>query len=472
MQFYSKAALQLIYDQVNRDNPNLPVPLSASNAALSKTPVAVAAGTYGRNTRVEFTAYPGSGLQGSITLLYDRISLTDLINFTPTIYMKSSVTTQEAMLPYLNDALGMNLSATDLTNPSGAVSAPNAAAQTVTIPIAAASPAYTGSLVVRYQIKSSGFYPNSGPGPKTLLAGDQLAGYFGTVDSTDLFTHSELIKAAFLKGTLPTTYGGTEGWYKFYFNSKILYLPINPVGYSVSWNTLYSEGLVYGTDDTGKYPGSPAVNQLRILGRDTAAEGKFYYRVRLPICGADPFTSATGTIAASEYNGSELQMFNYLYNGKWSSLTNTQWTLWCIFQNSVTNATAQHKICTLALQSWSNVSKVSSSSGYYWFPVLELVDTSTTTLGLENMFGQMDMSLKTIPFNVEQTLQVAPLRPGNPKTIDFLPITFDVDQSLYVKPVAPGAPKTIDFRPIPFKAEIYTPSKVDLSTTNGDLEDF
>lgn len=472
MQFYSKAALQLIYDQVNRDNPNLPVPLSASNAALSKTPVVVPAATYGRNTRVEFTAYPGSGLQGSITLFYDRISLTDLINFAPTIYMKSSVTTQEAMLPYLNDALGMNLSASDLTNPSGAVSAPNATAQTITIPIAAVSPAYTGNLVFRYQIKSSGFYPNSGPGPKTLLVGDQLAGYFGTVDATDLFTHSELIKAAFLKGTLPTTYGGTEGWYKFYFNSKILYLPINPVGYSVSWNTLYSEGLVYGTDDNGKYPGSPAVNQLRILGRDSAAEGKFYYRVRLPSPGADPFSSAAGTIAATEYAGSEVQMFNYLYNGKWASLTNTHWTLWCMYQNSVTGATTQHKMSTLALQSWVNAAKTTVNANYYWFPVLELVDTSATTIGLESVDGRMDMSLRTIPFNVDQTLQIAPVQLGTPKTLDFLPITFDTDQSLYVKPLTPGAPKTIDFRPIPFKAEIYTPSKVDLSTTNGDLEDF
>lgn len=473
MQFYSKAALQLIYDQANRDNPKLPVPLSASNAALTKTPVVVSTSTYGRNTRVEFTAYPGSGLQGRITVYYDRIDLSQLISFNPTVYMKPGVATQQDMLAYLNNALGITLSASDLATPTATVAAPNAASQTITMAISAASPAYTGNLVIRYQLKSTGNYPNSGPGPKTLLVGDQLAGYFGVVNTNDLFTHSELIRLAFLKGTFPTLYSGPEGWYKFFFNSKIIYLPVSPVGSNVTWNTLYNEGLVYGTDDNGKYPSSPAVNQLRILGRDTAAEGRFYYRIRLPVCGADPFTTATGSISASEYNGSEVQMFNYLYNGKWSSLTNTAWSLWCMFQNSVSsNPTATFKMATLALQSWTTTLRTTPSSSYYWFPVLELVDTSTTLLGLDDVTGRLDMSLKTIPFDIDQTFQLKPLQPGNPKTADFLPVPFDVDQSLYLQPLNPGAPKTIDFRPIPFKAEIYTSSKVDLSTTNGDLEDF
>jgi len=475
MQFYSKAALQLIYDQVNRDNPNLPVALSPTNAALTKTPVVVSVGTYGRNTRVEFTAYPGSGLQGKITLYYDRINLSQLINFAPTIYAKASILTQKAMLATINDALGITLSDTDLASPDAAITAPNAAVQSATFSIINTSPAFTGSLVFSYQVKSSGFYPKSGPGPKNLLLGDTVMGYFGTVDPADMFSHAELIKAAFLKTYKPTTYGGTEGWYKFFYNSKVLYLPINPVGYNVEYATLYSEGLVYGTDDTGKYPMSPAVNQNRMLGRDSVSEGRFYFRVRLPSLGPDPFTN--GTPGSGNYQGSEAQMFNYLVSGKWASLNNVHWNLYCLFQNSVSgNTAAAFKLATLSLGGWTNAGKGtvggSGSSNWYWFPVLELVDTTNTLLGLDTPFGQMDMSLKTIPFNIEQSLQVSVLQPGSPKTIDFLPITFDVDQSLYVKPIIPGQPKTVDFRPIPFKTEIYTPAKIDLGKTSGELDDF
>ncbi|QXO09593.1 hypothetical protein pEaSNUABM11_00169 [Erwinia phage pEa_SNUABM_11] len=473
MSFYSKAALQLIYDQVNRDNPGLPVPLSASNAALSKTPVAVNTTTYGRNTRVEFTAFPGSGLQGSITLYYDRVSLSKLYSLIPTVYLSATVTTQQAALTALNDALGLSLTADDLSTPTAAIAAPSTGLQAATFVIKTTSPAYLDQIVFNYQIKSSGFYPSSGPGPKNLLVGDKLMGYFGTVDTTDLFSHQEFLTAALLKGTTATRYTGTEGWHKFYYNSAILYSPITPVASNISWASIYNEGLVFGTDDTGKYPVTATpVNQLRILGRDSAMEGKFYYKVRLPSCGADPFTQAT-SLGSGDYAGSEAQMISFLNSGKWGKLTGAWWTNWCIYKNSVSNnPTTQNKLGTPNMASWANNAKTAADAGYYWWPILELVDTSSTVLGLESVFGQMDRTITPVVYNVEQQLQVSVLQLGQPKTLDFQPIPYSTEQSLYVKPLVPGQPKTIDFRPIPFKVEIYTPSKVDLSNTNGDLDDF
>lgn len=470
MQFYSKAALQLVYDQVNRDNPGLPAVLSPDNAAITTGPTAVSVGQFGRNTRATFTAKPGTGVQGNAVLYYDRIDLTSMFPFNPVVYLKSSITTVKAALPYLNDALGITLSESDIVGPDTAITPPNATVRSLTLTVAATSPAFLGKLTFSYQIKSSGFYPNSGPGPKNLLQGNTAMGYFGTVDAKDLFTHAELSALAFLKGTKPVLLGDTEGWYKFYYNGKIIYLPITPLGNTVSWNTLYSEGLVYGTDDNGKYPAATPVNQSRIVTRDSASGGRSYFRIRLPSVGVDPMPA--GTPPDSNISGSELQMFNYLRNGTWASLTGSWWTQWMITQNTVSTAVANSKIVTLSIQSWTQVPKTDTSTGWYWFPVLELVDKSNTLLGLESVFGKMDSTLTPIVFDIQNSLQVQPLVPGIPKTIDFLPITFDIDQSLAVKPLNPGAPKTIDFRPIPFKTEIYSPSKIDLGSTSGELDDF
>lgn len=470
MQFYSKAALQLVYDQVNRDNPGLPVVLSPDIAAITAGPVTVNVAQYGRNTRATFTAKPGTGVQGNAVLYYDRVNLTTLYSSVPVVYLKATITTVADALASINDALGITLSVGDLASPTAALPPANATLQSANIVIAVTSPAFTGSLGFRYQIKSSGFYPNSGPGPKNLLQGTTAMGYFGTVDATDLFTHSELTAAAFLKGTKPVLLAGTEGWYKFYYNGKIIYLPITPVGNTISWNALYNEGLVYGTDDNGKYPAATPVNQSRILARDSANEGRFYFRVRLPSVGVDPFPS--GVPAAASYNGSELQMFNYLYNGTWASLGGTAWTQWIISQNTITTALASSKIVTLAMQSWTEVAKANNSNGWCWYPVLELVDKSGTLLGLENAFGKMDNSLTPVVFNIDNGLQVKPPMVGLPKTLDYQPLTFDTDQSLLVKPPVPGAPKTVDFRPIAFTTEVYVTTKTNLSNTNGTLDDF
>lgn len=60
MLFYSKEAALLVYDQVNRDNPDLPSPLTPSNSIITKAAAAVSSN--GRNTRATFTRLPAPRL--------------------------------------------------------------------------------------------------------------------------------------------------------------------------------------------------------------------------------------------------------------------------------------------------------------------------------------------------------------------------------------------------------------------------
>lgn len=455
MQFYSKAALELVYDQVNRDNPHLPVALTPAIAALTSGPSAVSSN--GRNTRAVFTGYPGSGVQGNVTLYYDRVNLATLFNFVPAVFLPDTILTYRDALPLLNAALGLELRPADITTPDAALSKSGAAPQTGKITIVNACPAFTGSFSFTYMLEGAGFYPNSGPGPKNLLQGDSLLGYFGTVSADEIFTHKKLVDTVFAKGVKPNVYSGTEGWYKFFYQGKVLYFPVSPCGYNVSWATLYSEGLVYGADGTGKYPFPAAspVDQGRIFPADSLSEGRFYYRVRLPSAGPDPFPNSTP--GSGIYGGSEIEMINFLYNGKWAKLSGTYWTLWCMLQNSIVGATTSAKEATLSMASWGNFIKSTTDGNIYWYPMLELVDTGSVTLGLEDLRANIDHTLLPITFTPQLTLQIAPVGMTNAKTVDYAPILFGVANSLVITPIPFGLPKTVDFTPITFTVEIYTP---------------
>ncbi|QVW28665.1 putative virion structural protein [Erwinia phage pEa_SNUABM_8] len=455
MQFYSKAALELVYDQVNRDNPQLPVKLSPTIAALTSGPSV--SSTNGRNTRAVFTGFPGSGVQGNVTLYYDRVNLATLFNFVPLVYLPSTVTTYRDALPLLNVALGLALTAGDITTPDATLAKSSGVPQNGKITIVTSCPAFAGSLSFSYMLKGAGYYPNSGPGPKQLLHGDSLMGYFGRVSEKDLYTHSELF-TLLLNGTAASAASGTEGWYKFFCQGAVIYLPVTPMASGVSWSMLYNAGIVYGVDGVGSYPMSPSVSQAKILTKDTTSDGRIYLRPKLPTASkADPMSTATGSLSASELSGSVLDMMMKVRDGTWESNTYAGWTNWVQMLNSVQGQTQNNKLVTMLGQSAANVSKTTAGAGYYWWPVLELVDKNGTTLGLEELRANVDHTLQPITFTPELTLQIAPVALTNAKTVDYAPILFGTDNSLQITPTMFGLPKTVDFAPITFTAEIYTP---------------
>lgn len=112
-------------------------------------------------------------------------------------------------------------------------------------------------------------YPNSGPGPQTLLFGDTEEGYFGRVPVGEMITGGEM------KAQLSFTgYAAPQYWLKFYRKKEVLFIGVGGTLAS-GWNNAYNAGLIYGVDGDGDYPNTPPVNQLRIV-----RQGEWAYIVR------------------------------------------------------------------------------------------------------------------------------------------------------------------------------------------------
>lgn len=117
-------------------------------------------------------------------------------------------------------------------------------------------------------------YPNSGPGPKTLLFGDEQLGYFGELTSDTFLTVHELQRQlSFYDGIIVDA---KVSWVKVFSEGRVLYIPKRTLATSVSWDALYNAGLVYGEDGVGLYPTATPTNQIRI-----AIVDKRQFKVRL-----------------------------------------------------------------------------------------------------------------------------------------------------------------------------------------------
>jgi len=125
-----------------------------------------------------------------------------------------------------------------------------------------------------------------GPGPQILASGDGADGWYGEVATADFFAGDEL--ASILGVTEGTAQESDAGWLKFASAGKVLFVAKRPFRHSISWDHLYSRGIVYGTDDNGANPRGTPVNQ-----RTTVTLNGNEYIVRLMTCAhADPFAES------------------------------------------------------------------------------------------------------------------------------------------------------------------------------------
>lgn len=215
-------------------------------------------------------------------------------------------------------------------------------------------------------------YPDSGPGPKTLLFGDESLGYFGEVTSAAFLTVPEIQRQLnFYPG------GGTPdpnvSWVKVFSDSKVLYIPKRAIVNNITWNTLYNAGLVYGIDGVGSNPTTTPTNQLRTV----TADGR-QFKVRL-LKGATtengPYLSwSSPTVQSAEWPKLAVAMITHASGDagapKWNIYTNTT-TLFTgntdvYTQNSVSNA----RRLTL---SFNSASEDLPTATKHWFPTLELI---------------------------------------------------------------------------------------------------
>lgn len=112
-------------------------------------------------------------------------------------------------------------------------------------------------------------YPNSGPGPQTLLFGDTDEGYFGRVPLNEMISNTELMSQMSVTRITQPTY-----WLKFYRKNEVLFIGVGGT-LGTTWDTTYNSGLIYGIDNNGPFTSSTPTNQLRIVRQD-----KWGYLVR------------------------------------------------------------------------------------------------------------------------------------------------------------------------------------------------
>lgn len=99
-----------------------------------------------------------------------------------------------------------------------------------------------------------------GPGSNLLLHGNENYGFYGSVSSGDFINTGVILSALKSLTGIPTTVVFPT-WYKFIRNGKIFFVPDVQMGDS-TWNSLYSAGAVYGTNDNGPVDTPQNVNQL------------------------------------------------------------------------------------------------------------------------------------------------------------------------------------------------------------------
>ena len=245
-----------------------------------------------------------------------------------------------------------------------------------------------------------------GPGPQQLIAGDMAAGFFGEVSAGELFSGDNL---AFITGiTEGVSQNSESGWLKFAHNNKIKYIAKKPFRHTISWDHIYSRGLVYGIDGDGQYPRGTSTNQLVKVAKSGAE-----FAVRLATgAGADPFPESDPLFFTADMyqmdvgGGSEWNELIYRIHqavpsvpatdgmtadrhggpqagGNWANYTNGDMSIgigngrasWCQ-ETSDTNSSIRVIRGYVALASFSRYTASAASSSYGWRPALELITSN------------------------------------------------------------------------------------------------
>lgn len=241
-----------------------------------------------------------------------------------------------------------------------------------------------------------GNFPNTGPGPDTILRGNWDFGLFGELTVEQLFTNAELgagVVAAGATVDQVTNGGRITKWFKCIVNGKILFIPNNYI-------YLMTEGgdkpTLLAQRKLSMSPGFPGAAILSKNGNDFMYRLPSYTRsvpagrVASP-ASDDILSSEAGMIAALEigalkigrngvgvgrtpYNvwdnlgdmslgtagNNPLATANY-----YSQSSNTQWGVYCMIPRD-------GSFMTYGIQQWFQNSSVSYGN-FYVMPILELV---------------------------------------------------------------------------------------------------
>src|SRR5699024_4585372 len=116
---------------------------------------------------------------------------------------------------------------------------------------------------------------------KFLQAGDRENGFYGFVQPHDFgkiidnpennqdFNSSNLALAVGL--TQGTAQFENTAWMKFSRNGEIVFVPVKPIRHTLSWNSIYNQGAVYGDNTVGfNPPNGRAGNKISVSAANNA----------------------------------------------------------------------------------------------------------------------------------------------------------------------------------------------------------
>lgn len=143
---YNKPANQLVWDQINRDNPQLKKPLNATNVALLQGPLTTNL-KGGRNTRVVVSAIQGGGYNGKMDIYYDRLILGYyFVGMRLPVRVPYSATLYRDIVQQISEASGLQITVEDLQFPDSQFAAQTVVTGDRQLTLKTTNPAFSGGI--------------------------------------------------------------------------------------------------------------------------------------------------------------------------------------------------------------------------------------------------------------------------------------------------------------------------------------
>jgi hypothetical protein len=241
-----------------------------------------------------------------------------------------------------------------------------------------------------------------GPGPQSLKQGDNNLGYFGLIQSGEFISGSDFVDQCGIKAFAPSIsiLNPFPAWHKFVRNNKILIVPEGVLANSISWQQLYTAGMVFGTDDNGVLPAGNSVG-AGVLQNARITIGRDVFRIRLMRgMGDGVFTDyATAVATPNEWNDlvypmvhpvpADQRLENLYLNGSptYNILGGAAYTGYSLVQELATSGTStvngrgqsvNVSDTTTDTSSYvairTTTALTSATTALFWFPVLELIE--------------------------------------------------------------------------------------------------
>lgn len=161
-------------------------------------------------------------------------------------------------------------------------------------------------LLYAFQGRPRPVYPDSGPGPKKLLYGDESKGYFGEVSAAEMSVSDGITDLLFFK-TTGAGFALSEGvtWIKYFYKGKVVFVPTSLCG-RVKYDDLENAKATYGVTRSVKptvlpVSGKPMYTENAIIsgGEDTLM------RVRL-MDASNTSTTVPANVGYATLSGTEV----------------------------------------------------------------------------------------------------------------------------------------------------------------------